>query len=494
MGWRSWNCYQDEVTQAKIERVVDAVARKRAAHGTSLRELGYVNIGLDDNWQECREGSYHDEDGNERVKWVGGRIIQPEGPSKTKKRLIIFRSMKVEAQHSDQVRTQLQNVARRRDVKRWVFKMNPKLVKKELRLIKELHNFIAAVENGTFDPSNIDQPNWNEWIPNNAPELRQQLWIQKFNMLHIHFFGEFPSLRGPNVCFGVVTNYLRSGGPGREAALAAFNEAFPPEMAVWWERQRQTSSTSEGYRMLTANPNNPFFSERIHLLQDNNMWDESVVVDWNIDEILPSNVRTRLVCLRSTTENIRQPHHNDYLAVFGSTLIAIHVMSCKKDTYAQDVKTNDGGPPYRLSQFSGILKTKVGGESKWVIRTENGLEYYMRTFIDGVDPAEGIYCDPRLLPAPHKFLLFEDYLTEDGQAPGASGLTPDQWNDRHRENYQSYVNNRTIPAISYTGNDWRVPDFLLNGQEHRRHVKNNGHVKWQIADDGGGFIRLGMKI
>ena len=70
LGWRSWNCYQDEVTQEKIERVVDAMVQTRH-DGTSLRLLGYVNIGLDDNWQQCSghqgDTSYHDAAGNPMV-------------------------------------------------------------------------------------------------------------------------------------------------------------------------------------------------------------------------------------------------------------------------------------------------------------------------------------------------------------------------------------------------------------------------------------------
>jgi len=70
MGWRSWNCYGGDVNQTKMESVMDRMAeRVRMVDGklTSLKDLGYVNCGLDDNWQACKagvNGSFHDADGN----------------------------------------------------------------------------------------------------------------------------------------------------------------------------------------------------------------------------------------------------------------------------------------------------------------------------------------------------------------------------------------------------------------------------------------------
>ena len=69
MGWRSWNCYHADVTQAKMEATMDALANaSRAVDGSaaSLASLGYVNCGLDDNWQACGagvHGSFHDASG-----------------------------------------------------------------------------------------------------------------------------------------------------------------------------------------------------------------------------------------------------------------------------------------------------------------------------------------------------------------------------------------------------------------------------------------------
>lgn len=70
MGWRSWNCYQGEVTDAKIRMTIDAaVARTRKVDGklVSLLDVGYSHIGVDDGWQACDTGSivhsFHDEHG-----------------------------------------------------------------------------------------------------------------------------------------------------------------------------------------------------------------------------------------------------------------------------------------------------------------------------------------------------------------------------------------------------------------------------------------------
>jgi len=69
MGWRSWNLFGANVNQSLIESIMDAiVARKRTVDGvpTSLCDLGYCDVGLDDNWQKCGAGSryrYHDDAG-----------------------------------------------------------------------------------------------------------------------------------------------------------------------------------------------------------------------------------------------------------------------------------------------------------------------------------------------------------------------------------------------------------------------------------------------
>eukprot|EP01060_Flectonema_neradi_P004609 TRINITY_DN129_c0_g1_i1.p1 TRINITY_DN129_c0_g1~~TRINITY_DN129_c0_g1_i1.p1 ORF type:complete len:413 (+),score=99.17 TRINITY_DN129_c0_g1_i1:62-1300(+) len=70
MGWRSWNCYHANVNQTLMENTMDKVAeRTRMVNGklTSMADLGYVAVGLDDNWQACGtgvNGSFHDAAGH----------------------------------------------------------------------------------------------------------------------------------------------------------------------------------------------------------------------------------------------------------------------------------------------------------------------------------------------------------------------------------------------------------------------------------------------
>ena len=55
MGWRSWNLYGANVNQKLMEGIMEGVVRKRDVDGTpmSLCDLGYCDVGLDDNWQSC---------------------------------------------------------------------------------------------------------------------------------------------------------------------------------------------------------------------------------------------------------------------------------------------------------------------------------------------------------------------------------------------------------------------------------------------------------
>lgn len=76
MGWRSWNLYGANVEQSLIEGIMDGmVAKKRMVDGvpTSLCDLGYCDVGLDDNWQNCQAGTsgnnYHDDDGNPIINY-----------------------------------------------------------------------------------------------------------------------------------------------------------------------------------------------------------------------------------------------------------------------------------------------------------------------------------------------------------------------------------------------------------------------------------------
>lgn len=59
MGWRSWNVYAGNIDQSIMEATADAMAaRVFTVDGkpTSLADLGYNDVGLDDNWQLA--GSY----------------------------------------------------------------------------------------------------------------------------------------------------------------------------------------------------------------------------------------------------------------------------------------------------------------------------------------------------------------------------------------------------------------------------------------------------
>lgn len=73
LGWRSWNLYGANVNQSLIQSIMKGmVSRKRTVNGvpTSLCDLGYCDVGLDDNWQACDSPKaapgmhYHDIDGN----------------------------------------------------------------------------------------------------------------------------------------------------------------------------------------------------------------------------------------------------------------------------------------------------------------------------------------------------------------------------------------------------------------------------------------------
>lgn len=75
LGWRSWNLYHRNVNQPLMERIMRGVAtdRSRSDHAgtpTSLLDLGYADVGLDDFWQACDSPDaadgmhYHREDGS----------------------------------------------------------------------------------------------------------------------------------------------------------------------------------------------------------------------------------------------------------------------------------------------------------------------------------------------------------------------------------------------------------------------------------------------
>lgn len=61
MGWRSWNTFGGDVSQQLMINVMDAVVDSSRG-GLSLASLGYNDVGLDDNYQQCgagTNGSFH---------------------------------------------------------------------------------------------------------------------------------------------------------------------------------------------------------------------------------------------------------------------------------------------------------------------------------------------------------------------------------------------------------------------------------------------------
>jgi alpha-galactosidase len=73
-GWRSWDAFENSVNQTLQMRQVDMlVDRSRSVDGaaTSLLDLGYNRIGLDDAWQDCGKGvnhSFHDPSGKPLIR------------------------------------------------------------------------------------------------------------------------------------------------------------------------------------------------------------------------------------------------------------------------------------------------------------------------------------------------------------------------------------------------------------------------------------------
>mmetsp|Transcript_5444 Transcript_5444/g.6358 ORF Transcript_5444/g.6358 Transcript_5444/m.6358 type:complete len:142 (+) Transcript_5444:126-551(+) len=70
MGWRSWNLYHGNVNQKLMMSIMDAIVKRdKLVNGkpTSLCDVGYCDVGLDDNWQLCKniggKNSYHDAEG-----------------------------------------------------------------------------------------------------------------------------------------------------------------------------------------------------------------------------------------------------------------------------------------------------------------------------------------------------------------------------------------------------------------------------------------------
>lgn len=69
MGWRSWRTFGKDVSQAEMEGILTALAQPRE-NGTSILDLGFSDVGLDDGWQACGagvHGSFHAANGTPTV-------------------------------------------------------------------------------------------------------------------------------------------------------------------------------------------------------------------------------------------------------------------------------------------------------------------------------------------------------------------------------------------------------------------------------------------
>jgi hypothetical protein len=55
MGWRHWKAFAAHISQDIMESMMDEMVKKYPVDGvpTSLAELGYLYVGLDDHWQNC---------------------------------------------------------------------------------------------------------------------------------------------------------------------------------------------------------------------------------------------------------------------------------------------------------------------------------------------------------------------------------------------------------------------------------------------------------
>tara|TARA_B100000795_G_scaffold165967_1_gene124845 strand:- start:146 stop:1468 length:1323 start_codon:yes stop_codon:yes gene_type:complete len=78
LGWRSWNLFGNNVNQELIMNIMKGMTDKsRTVNGkpASLCDLGYCDVGLDDNWQACGSKDaapgmhYHDVKGNPLVNY-----------------------------------------------------------------------------------------------------------------------------------------------------------------------------------------------------------------------------------------------------------------------------------------------------------------------------------------------------------------------------------------------------------------------------------------
>ena len=55
MGWRHWKAFGAHISQGIMENIMEEMVAKHPVDGvpTSLADLGYKYVGLDDHWQNC---------------------------------------------------------------------------------------------------------------------------------------------------------------------------------------------------------------------------------------------------------------------------------------------------------------------------------------------------------------------------------------------------------------------------------------------------------
>ena len=55
MGWRHWKAFAAHIDQTILSNMADELVVQRDVDGvpTSLADLGYIYVGLDDHWQNC---------------------------------------------------------------------------------------------------------------------------------------------------------------------------------------------------------------------------------------------------------------------------------------------------------------------------------------------------------------------------------------------------------------------------------------------------------
>lgn len=69
MGWRTWNAFRMSINQSRISSIIDGITLRRwSINGTptSLADLGYNAVGIDDGWEACGagvNGSFHNSTG-----------------------------------------------------------------------------------------------------------------------------------------------------------------------------------------------------------------------------------------------------------------------------------------------------------------------------------------------------------------------------------------------------------------------------------------------